>query len=38
MESAIAREKGIKAWKRPWKIALIETANPKWRDIYPNLL
>lgn len=38
MESAILREKAIKAWKRTWKIALIETANPAWQDIYSSLL
>ena len=38
MESAILREKAIKAWKRAWKITLIETANPTWRDIYSSLL
>lgn len=38
MESAILREKAIKAWKRPWKITLIETANPTWQDIYSSLL
>jgi putative endonuclease len=26
--SAIVREKQIKAWKRAWKIDLIEQANP----------
>jgi putative endonuclease len=34
MESAIAREKAIKEWKRAWKIALIEKSNPEWRDLY----
>jgi putative endonuclease len=38
MESAIAREKAIKEWKRRWKIELIETENPQWRDLYPELL
>ena len=33
MESAILREKRIKEWKRAWKLALIETANPTWRDL-----
>ncbi|MDT7535564.1 GIY-YIG nuclease family protein [Sphingobium sp. SA2] len=31
---AIAREKAIKAWKREWKIRLIEEANPEWRDMF----
>jgi putative endonuclease len=31
--SAIAREKQIKGWLRTKKIALIESANPEWRDL-----
>ncbi len=38
MESAIHREKMIKNWKRVWKIKTIETTNPQWRDLYPELL
>ena len=38
MDTAIRREKAIKAWKRPWKLQLIEAANPRWRDLYPDLL
>ena len=37
MESAIAREKAIKEWKRSWKITLIERSNPQWRDLYEEL-
>jgi putative endonuclease len=37
MESAIAREKRIKGWKRAWKTALIEKSNPLWRDLYEEL-
>jgi putative endonuclease len=37
MESAIAREKAIKEWKRAWKMALIEKSNPEWRDLYEEL-
>jgi putative endonuclease len=33
MQSAIGREKSIKRWLRKWKIALIEAANPGWRDL-----
>ncbi len=29
MESAILREKALKAWKRIWKIQFIEDANPQ---------
>ena len=34
MESAIAREKMLKRWKRAWKIRLIQEANPRWSDLY----
>ena len=37
MITAIAREKAIKEWKRSWKIELIETTNPHWRDLYPDI-
>jgi putative endonuclease len=32
MDSAIAREKQLKNWRRAWKIALIEGDNPDWED------
>ena len=38
MESAIAREKILKEWKRRWKLELIERGNPQWHDLYPALL
>ena len=34
IEEAIAREKAMKAWKRGWKIELIEQGNPKWLDLW----
>ena len=34
MESAIAREKAIKNWRRVWKLELIEESNPYWHDLY----
>ncbi len=37
MPSAIEREKAIKAWKRAWKLELVETGNPEWRDLYPDI-
>ena len=37
IEQAIAREKAMKAWKREWKIALIESFNPAWDDLYEGL-
>ena len=33
MESAIKREKSIKRWDRQWKMQLVETENPTWRDL-----
>lgn len=34
MADAILREKQMKEWKREWKIQLIVTSNPEWRDLY----
>jgi putative endonuclease len=33
IRGAIAREKQIKAWRRSKKIALIESQNPRWKDL-----
>jgi len=33
---AIHREKRLKKWNRQWKIDLIETDNPGWREIALN--
>jgi len=38
LAAALEREKRIKWWKRKWKLELIESANPEWRDIYEQLL
>jgi len=37
IEDAIAREKALKAWRRSWKIELIEQANPEWRDLFEEI-
>jgi len=37
-ESAVSREKNMKAWKRQWKINLIEKENLHWNDLYEGLL
>jgi putative endonuclease len=37
MEWAIAREKQLKAWRREWKLALIEKDNPLWHDLAEGL-
>jgi putative endonuclease len=33
IDEAIAREKQLKAWRRAWKIELIEQTNPDWNDL-----
>jgi putative endonuclease len=33
-----ARERALKRWRRDWKIQLIETANPRWRDLASDLI
>jgi len=33
VQAAIQREKQIKGWLRKKKIALIEAANPEWKDL-----
>ncbi|MBV8358014.1 MAG: GIY-YIG nuclease family protein [Deltaproteobacteria bacterium] len=33
IRDAIEREKQIKSWRREKKVALIESLNPKWRDL-----
>ncbi|MEM7701621.1 MAG: GIY-YIG nuclease family protein [Pseudomonadota bacterium] len=35
--NAIAREKAMKAWKRAWKIELIEKNNPDWDDLFETI-
>jgi len=36
--AAIQREKNIKHWSREWKIDLIMTMNPEWRDLYEDIV
>jgi len=36
--SAIAREKQIKKWRRAWKVRLIEEGNPGWKDLYGDIV
>jgi Predicted endonuclease containing a URI domain len=38
MIDAIAREKQIKAGSRAKKLALIESLNPEWNDLYDSLV
>ncbi len=37
MDEAIAREKQLKSGSRAKKLALIETVNPTWKDLYDGL-
>jgi len=36
--AAIQREKNIKHWPRLWKLRLVESANPQWRDLYNDIV
>lgn len=38
MMEAIAREKQMKKWKREWKVRIIEEKNPKWRNLYNEII
>jgi len=33
IRSAIEREKVLKWWDRQWKLCLIESVNPEWKDL-----
>ncbi len=37
MLEAITREKRLKKWRREWKIELIESFNPYWRDLWETI-
>jgi putative endonuclease len=37
IETCIAQEKRVKRWRREWKFALIEKANPDWLDLFEHL-
>jgi putative endonuclease len=34
---ARAREASLKRWRRAWKIQLVESLNPDWRDLTAEL-
>ena len=38
IEDAIAREKAIKAWRRQWKLRLIQEHNPRWEDLWERIV
>jgi putative endonuclease len=37
LQSALERERRIKRWARSWKIDLIRSRNPDWRDLFDEL-
>jgi len=38
INDAIQRESNLKAWKRKWKLDLIETENKYWKDLFYDLV
>ena len=34
MPEAIRREKRLKEWRRAWKVRLIASFNPEWRNLF----
>ena len=34
---ARARERGLKRWRRAWKLKLVDEFNPDWRDLAKEL-
>jgi putative endonuclease len=38
MDTAIAREKQLKKWNRAWKLRLIQEINPRWRDLWDDIV
>jgi len=34
---AWTRERRLKRWRRDWKLDLIESQDPEWRDLWYNL-
>jgi putative endonuclease len=38
IRTAIQRERNLKHWIRQWKLALVEKANPDWRDLFAEIV
>lgn len=38
IREAITREKRLKSWNRDWKVNLIQSVNPLWRDLYQEIV
>jgi putative endonuclease len=37
IRDAIRRERTMKTWRRAWKVRLILSQNPGWKDLYGTL-
>lgn len=37
-EEAVKREKQLKNWHREWKLNLIKTMNPEFKDLYSEII
>ena len=37
VHAALARERALKGWRRERKVALIESTNPHWRDLFDDI-
>ncbi|MDQ2080340.1 GIY-YIG nuclease family protein [Xanthobacteraceae bacterium Astr-EGSB] len=37
IRTATQREHNMKHWSRTWKVPLILTGNPEWRDLFDEL-
>ena len=38
IKQAIQREKRLKEWQRQWKVVLINSINPEWKDLYDEII
>jgi putative endonuclease len=38
IQEAIKREKQLKNWRREWKLDLIRSQNPEFKDLYPEIV
>jgi len=37
VDAALNREKRLKDWHRKWKLKLIESLNPEWKDLWEEI-
>ena len=38
IKQAIQREKRLQEWQRQWKVVLINSINPEWKDLYDEII